>query len=112
MDNVKGTIYQTTNVRSSAKVVDTVPTNRVRKLLNGSAFTGTTVISAGEKWIKLQTVDGIPVTGDEFVASWVVNFQVVVPTPPTEEPPVDDPFVTAEVTTASGQVHRYNMVKL
>ena len=112
MDNVKGTIYQTTNVRSSAKVVDTVPTNRVRKLSNGNTFTGVTVISAGEKWIKLESVNGIPVTSDEYIASWVVDFQVVAPTPPTDEPPVDDPFVSAEVTTASGQVHRYNMVKL
>lgn len=112
MDNVKGTIYQTTNVRSSAKVVDTVPTNKVRKLLNGNTFTGLTVISTGEKWIKLESVNEIPVAGDEYVASWVVNFQVVAPTPPTDEPPVDDPFVSAEVTTQSGKVQRYNMVKL
>lgn len=111
MDNVIGSAYQTTNVRSAAKVVNT-PTNIVRKLYKDETFTGVTVISGGENWIKLQTVNGLPVTGDQYVASWVVNSTVVVTTPPTDEPPVDDPFVSAEVTTQSGKVHRYNMVKL
>ncbi len=111
MDNVTGKAYQPTNVRKEPKVVDTVPTNRVMKLYN-ETFTGVTVISGGEKWIKLQTVNGVPVTGEQYVASWVVNFQVVAPTPPTEEPSADDPFVSAEVTTESGKVYRYNMVKL
>lgn len=111
MDKVTGSAYQTTNVRSAAKVVNT-PTNIVRKLYKNETFTGEIVMSGGEKWIKLETVNGAPVTGEQYVASWVVNSQVVVTTPPTEEPGVDDPFVSAEVTTASGQVHRYNMVKL
>lgn len=111
MDNVKGTIYQTTNVRKEPKVAET-PSNIFSKLYKGTAFTGTTVMSGSEKWIKLATVNGVPVTGEQFLASWVVNFTVVAPTPPTEEPSADDPFVSAEVTTASGQVHRYNMVKL
>ena len=111
MDKVTGSAYQTTNVRSAAKVVNT-PTNIVRKLYKNETFTGSIVMSGGEKWIKLQTVNGIAVTRDEFVASWVVNSTVVVTPPPTDEPPVDDPFVSAEVTTQSGQVHRYNMVKL
>ncbi|MBN8654379.1 MAG: hypothetical protein J0M11_01490 [Anaerolineae bacterium] len=112
MDKVTGSAYQTTNVRSAPKVVDTVPTNRVAKLYKDETFTGEIVISNGEKWIKLVTVKGVPVTGAQYVASWVVNSTVVVTTPPTEEPSADDPFVSAEVTTASGQVHRYNMVKL
>lgn len=111
MDNVTGSVYQTTNVRSAAKVVNK-PSNIVDKLIDGDKFTGSTVMVGAEKWIKLSTVNGAPVTGEQYVASWVVNSQVVVTPPPTDEPPVDDPFVSAEVTTASGQVHRYNMVKL
>lgn len=111
MDNVKGTIYQTTNVRKEPKVVET-PSNIVSKLYKGAAFTGTTVMNGAEKWIKLETVNGVTVTGEQYVASWVVNSTVVVTPPPTEEPSADDTFVSAEVTTASGQVHRYNMVKL
>ena len=111
MDNVTGSAYQTANVRSAAKVVDN-PTNIVRKLYKNETFTGKTWMSGSEKWIKLDAVNGIPVTGDQYVASWVVNSTVVVTTPPTDEPGVDDPFVSAEVTTQSGQVHRYNMVKL
>jgi len=111
MDKVTGSAYQTTNVRSAAKVVEN-PTNIVGKLYKNATFTGVTVISGGEKWIKLETVNGVPMTGEQYVASWVVNSQVVVTPPPTEEPPADDPYVSAEVTTASGQVHRYNMVKL
>jgi hypothetical protein len=111
MDKVTGSAYQTTNVRSAAKVVDN-PTNIVRKLYKNETFTGVIVISNAEKWIKLDAVNGVPVTGEQYVASWVVNSQVVAPTPPTEEPPVDDPFVSAEVTTQSGKVQRYNMVKL
>jgi propanediol dehydratase large subunit len=66
-----------------------------------------------EKWIKLETVNGIPVTGDEFVASWVVNSTVVVTTPPTEEPPVSDPFVKAQLLNKDGVVvEEYTMVKL
>lgn len=112
MDNVKGTIYQTTKVRKEPKVVDSPVSNLVRKLTINNAFTGVTVMNGTEKWIKLVTVNGLPVTGEQYVASWVVNFTVVVTTPPTEEPSADDPFVSAEVTTQSGQVHRYNMVKL
>jgi len=112
MDNVTGSAYQTTNVRSAAKVVDKPISNVLRKLVLGDKFTGTIVMSGGEKWIKLETVNGVPVTGEQYVASWVVNSQVVAPPPPTEEPPVDDPFVSAEVTTQSGQIQRYNMVKL
>jgi hypothetical protein len=111
MDNVTGKIYQTTNVRKEPKVVDK-PTNVIKKMYVGETFTGTTVMNGTEKWIKLETVNGVPVTGEQYVASWVVNSTVVVTPPPTEEPPADDPFVSAEVTTASGQVHRYNMVKL
>lgn len=112
MDNVFGIAYQTANVRSTPKVVGT-PTNIVRKLLNGNAFTGATVISGGEKWIKLSAVNGITVTGDEYVASWVVNFQVVVTTPPTEEPPVSDPFVKAQLLNKDGVVvEEYTMTKL
>lgn len=114
MDKVTGSAYQTTNVRSAARVVDN-PTNIVRKLYKNEIFTGVIVpniTNGAEKWIKLVTVKGLPVTGEQYVASWVVNFTVVVTTPPTEEPSADDPFVSAEVTTASGQVHRYNMVKL
>lgn len=108
MDNVTGNIYQTTNVRSTAKVVDK-PTNVLRKLVLGDEFTGTIVMSGSEKWIRLETVNGFPVTADQFVASWVVNSTVVVTTPPTEEPAADDPFVKAEVTTQSGKVYKYNM---
>lgn len=112
MDSVKGTIYQNTNVRKEPKVVDSPVSNLVRKLTINNAFTGVTVMNGTEKWIKLLTVNGLPVTGEQYVASWVVNFQVVVTTPPTEEPSADDPFVSAEVTTESGKVYRYNMVKL
>lgn len=111
MDKVTGSAYQTTNVRSSAKVVDT-PSNVVKKLFKNETFTGEIVMNGADKWIKLATVNGAPVTGEQYVASWVVNFQVVATTPPTDEPPVDDPFVSAEVTTQSGKVYRYNMVKL
>ncbi len=111
MDKVTGSAYQTANVRSAAKVVDT-PSNVVKKLFKNETFTGEIVMNGADKWIKLATVNGLPVTGEQYVASWVVNFTVVVTTPPTEEPSADDPFVSAEVTTASGQVHRYNMVKL
>ena len=111
MDKVTGSAYQTTNVRSAAKVVDN-PTNVLRKLVDGDKFTGVIVMRGSEKWIILETVNGIAVTRDEFVASWVVNSTVVVTTPPTEEPGVDDPFVKAEVTTASGKVHTYSMTPL
>ncbi len=111
MDNVTGSIYQTTNVRSAAKAVNS-PTNVLRKLVPGDKFTGVTVMSGAEKWVKLETVNGIAVTRDEFVASWVVNSTVVVTTPPTEEPPVDDPFVKAELITASGKVYPYTMTPL
>ena len=114
MDKVTGSAYQTTNVRSAARVVDN-PTNIVRKLYKNETFTGVIVpnmTNGAEKWIKLETVNGLPVTGEQYVASWVVNSTVVVTTPPTEEPSADDPFVSAEVTTESGKVYRYNMVKL
>ena len=112
MDKVTGSAYQTTNVRSSAKVVNT-PTNIVRKLYKDETFTGSIVMSGGEKWIKLETVNGIPVTRDEFVASWVVNSTVVVTTPPTEEPPVSDPFVKAQLLNKDGVVvQEYTMTKL
>ena len=111
MDKVTGSAYQTTNVRSSAKVVDN-PTNIVRKLYKGETFTGTVVISNAEKWIKLDTVGGVPVTSEQYVASWVVNSTVVVTTPPTDEPPVDDLFVKAELITYSGKIYPYTMTKL
>jgi hypothetical protein len=112
MDKVNGSAYQTTNVRSAAKVVDS-PTNVLRKLVDGDKFTGVIVMRGSEKWIILETVNGIAVTRDEFVASWVVNSTVVVTTPPTEEPPVSDPFVKAQLLNKDGVVvEEYTMVKL
>lgn len=112
MDKVTGSAYQTTNVRSSAKVINT-PTNIVRKLYKNEIFTGETVMSGGEKWIKLQTVNGVPVTGEQYVASWVVNSQVVVTPPPPDEPPVSDPFVKAQLLNKDGVVvEEYTMTKL
>jgi hypothetical protein len=112
MDEVIGTIYQTTNVRKEPKVIDN-PTNVVRKLTKGKAFAGVTVMNGAEKWIKLEIVDGVTVTDEQYVASWVVNSTVVVTTPPTEEPPVSDPFVKAQLLNKDGVVvEEYTMVKL
>lgn len=99
MTNVIGKAYQTTNIRSAAKVVST-PSNLVGKMLNGETFTGEIVMSGGEKWIKLATVNGKAVTGEQYVASWVVSFDEVVTTPPAE----DDPIIGANVIYASGKV--------
>lgn len=101
MTNVKGNAYQSTNIRSSSKVVNS-PSNIVGKLTNGETFTGEIVMSGTEKWIKLATVNENPATGDQYVASWVVNFEVAPDTTPT--PTEDDPIVGANVIYASGKV--------
>ena len=88
--NVTGKAYQTTNIRSKAKVVNT-PTNVVGKLLANSTFTGTKVQVANETWIKLDTINGTPITAERFVAAWVVEYKDVVVTPP----PAGDEIVKA-----------------
>ncbi len=112
MDKVTGSAYQTANVRSAAKVVDT-PSNVVKKLFKNETFTGEIVMNGADKWIKLATVNGVSVTGEQYVASWVVNSTVVVTPPPTEEPSADDPFVKAQLLNKDGVViEEYTMVKL
>jgi len=107
MTNVAGSSYQTVIIRSTPKVENS-PSNAVGKLYAQSAFTGVIVTSGSEKWIKLQTVNGKTVDGEQYIASWVVNSQVVqAPVEPTE----DDPFVKAQFTTASGNVFEYDMTK-
>jgi len=110
MTNVTGSAYQTTNIRSAAKVVD-APSNIVNKMYKDDTFSGSIVMSGGEKWIQLSILNGKPVTG-YFVASWVVNSKVTETPPPTDEPAEDDPFVRAELVTASGKVYPYSMSPL
>ena len=89
------------------------PTNIVRKLYKNETFTGSIVMSGGEKWIKLETVNGYLVSTEQYVASWVVNSTVVVTTPPPDEPPVSDPFVKAQLLNKDGVVvEEYTMIKL
>ena len=103
--NVKGTSYQTVVIRSTPKVENS-PSNAVGKLDAQSTFTGVVIVNGAERWIKLQTVNDKPVTGEQYVASWVVNIQVVeAPVEPAE----DDPFVKAQFITASGNVFEYDM---
>lgn len=94
--NVKGNAYQTTNVRSVPKVITG---NIVGKLYNGNVFTGSSIVVGSENWIKLGTVNGSAVQGDQYVAAWVVNSEPVDVTPPAE----DDEIVGATVVYASGK---------
>jgi len=103
--NVKGNSYQTVVIRSTPKVENS-PSNAVGKLYAQSTFTGVVIVNGAERWIKLQTVNDKPVTGEQYVASWVVNIQVVES---PAEPSEDDPFVKSEYITASGNVFEYDM---
>lgn len=108
MTTIKGTAYQTANVRSAPKVVSS-PSNIVGKLYNGNKFTGEKVTAGAETWIKLATVNGQPVSGEQYVASWVVNWADEAPTTPQPT----DPFVTAQMLDADGKViATYSMTKV
>lgn len=96
--DVKGSAYQTTNIRKEAKVVDS-PTNVIGKLYKGETFTGSTVQSGSEIWIKLASVNGKAVTDVRYVAGWVVNYEAVVVTPPPDEA---DSVVKAVVHFSNG----------
>lgn len=97
--DVKGSAYQTTNIRKEAKVVD-APTNVIGKLYKGETFTGSTVQSGSETWIKLTSVNGKAVTDVRYVAGWVVNYdEVGVVTPPPDEA---DSVVKAVVHYSNG----------
>jgi len=105
MTNIKGNSYQTVVIRSTPKVENS-PSNAVGKLYAQSTFTGVLVTNGAEKWIKLQTINDKPVTSEQYIASWVVNIQVVAA---PVEPAEDDPFVKAHFVTASGNVFEYDM---
>ena len=101
MTQVTGSIYQRTNVRRAASASSSL----VLTLDVGVIFSGTLLKAGTEQWIKLETINGMPVTDEQYIASWIVNYKEVKPTEPAD----DDPFVMAELTTKSGHVFVYDM---
>lgn len=97
---INGKAYQAVNIRTAPKVVD-FPSNKVGKLLIGQTFVGSDLVyeTPTQAWIKLASINGIAISGNQYVAAWVVEYKIE-PVPPS---PGDDPIVSAVVIQASGK---------
>ncbi len=104
MTLVKGTTHQGINVRSSAQVASN---NIVKAITAGIAFEGELITGLdGKQWIQLSKLGGVSVVG-QFIAAWVVNSEIVNPTP---TPPLFPQSFT--LTDPSGAKAEYTFVRV
>lgn len=57
----------------------------------------------GADWIKLSSVNGVPVTGNQYIAGWYTNHQAVTP-PAPQTPPQPKPIVVTSNITENGKL--------
>lgn len=102
---IKGSTYQNTNVRNQPVVSST---SYVKSVGTGTAFEGVMVKGGdGRDWIEMSKLGGVDVS-NLFVASWVVNWEVVndpIPTTPT----FPDSFT---LTDPAGNKAEYQFVRV
>ena len=82
---IEGNVPSPKNLRSSPN--DVSNSNLIGTIGTGSVFTGsiTSQDSRGRGlWIKLNTVNGSPITKETWLAGWVVSYKIVPDTTPEE----------------------------
>lgn len=57
----------------------------------------------GADWIKLSSVNGSPITGNQYIAGWYTNHQAVTP-PATQVPPQPKPIIVTSNITEDGKI--------
>ena len=83
---IEGNVLSVKNLRSSPN--DTSSTNLIGTIGGGSTFLGneTSQDSKGRGiWIKLLSINGVPVSTETWVAGWVVSYKTI-PDPIPQEP--------------------------